>query len=210
MKVAALAMGTAEKAVSLFYEQRLHQEVSDIWVSRCRAQIADALSILEADRAGRAGEHWFGGRLGHADIAVAVVLRFLGEAHPGLVPVAAIRRSPPMRPGWSSCRHSRRYRSPSSRRPERPSVNATGAAVRRRFLRFRCSRIQTSAARRFSKPPPADSRQRISKRSLRRREAQPARAASFSTVFQLRPVPLVPSFFSITAMVSFERPMPSG
>ena len=38
----------------------------------------------------------------------------------------------------------------------------------------------------------------------------PARAASFSTVFQLRPVPLVPSFFSITAMVSFERPMPSG
>lgn len=90
MKVAALAMGTAEKAVSLFYEQRLHREVSDIWVSRCRAQILDALAVLEADRAGRAGEHWFGGRLGHADIAVAVVLRFLGEAHPGLVPAGAI------------------------------------------------------------------------------------------------------------------------
>ena len=54
-------------------------------MTRCRAQIADALAILEADRAGRGGEHWFGGRLGHADIAVAVVLRFLGEAHPGLV-----------------------------------------------------------------------------------------------------------------------------
>jgi glutathione S-transferase len=90
MKVAALAMGTAEKAVSLFYEQRLHQEVSDVWVNRCRAQIADALAILEADRAGRPGEHWFGGRLGHADIAVAVVLRFLAEAHPGLVPAAQI------------------------------------------------------------------------------------------------------------------------
>ncbi|MGO1080061.1 glutathione S-transferase family protein [Inquilinus sp. CA228] len=90
MKVAALAMGTAEKAVSLFYEQRLHREVSDVWVTRCRAQIADALAILEADRAGRGGEHWFGGRLGHADIAVAVVLRFLAEAHPGLVPAAGI------------------------------------------------------------------------------------------------------------------------
>jgi len=89
MKVAALAMGTADKAVSLFYEQQLHQEVSDIWVARCRAQIIDALAVLEADRADRAGEHWFD-RLGHADIAVAVLLRFLGEAHPGLVPPAAI------------------------------------------------------------------------------------------------------------------------
>lgn len=90
IKVAALAMGAADKAVSMFYEQRLHREVSDVWVSRCRAQIADSLALLEADRAGRGGDHWFGGRLGHADIAVAVLLRFLAEAHPGLVPAAAI------------------------------------------------------------------------------------------------------------------------
>src|SRR5262245_13138807 len=32
LKVAALATGMADKAVSLFYERRLHSEVSDIWV----------------------------------------------------------------------------------------------------------------------------------------------------------------------------------
>jgi len=88
LKVAALATGAAEKAVSLFYELRLHREVSDIWVARCGAQIAEALAVLEADRAGRTGDHWFGDRIGHADIAVATMLRFLAEAHPGLVPMA--------------------------------------------------------------------------------------------------------------------------
>jgi hypothetical protein len=38
----------------------------------------------------------------------------------------------------------------------------------------------------------------------------PARAPSFRTVFQLRPVPREPSFFSITVIVSFDSPMPSG
>jgi glutathione S-transferase len=87
LKVAALATGAAEKAVSLFYELRLHREVSDVWVARCGAQIAEALAVLEADRAGRAGDHWFGDRIGHADIAVAAMLRFLAEAHPGLLPM---------------------------------------------------------------------------------------------------------------------------
>lgn len=36
----------------------------------------------------RTGAYWFGERLGHADIALAAVLRFVGEAHPGLVPAA--------------------------------------------------------------------------------------------------------------------------
>ena len=40
--------------------------------------------------------------------------------------------------------------------------------------------------------------------------ATPARASSFSTVFQLRPVPRVPSFLSMRAFVRRERPMPSG
>jgi glutathione S-transferase len=88
LKVAALATGMADKAVSLFYEKRLHKEVSDVWVERCRGQIASVLSALEADRAARPDAYWFGDRIGHADIAVAVVLRFVGEAHPGLMELA--------------------------------------------------------------------------------------------------------------------------
>ena len=85
LKVAALATGLGDKAVSLFYEKRLHKEVSEVWTNRCRAQIADVLDVLEADRASRASDYWFGGRIGHADIVVATVLGFVAEAHPGLV-----------------------------------------------------------------------------------------------------------------------------
>jgi len=84
LKVAALAMGLADKAVSLFYEMKLHREVSDVWAGRCRTQIGAVLAALEADRVGRPGAYWFGEEIGHADIAVAVALRFLGEAHPQL------------------------------------------------------------------------------------------------------------------------------
>lgn len=38
----------------------------------------------------------------------------------------------------------------------------------------------------------------------------PSTAAIFSAVFQLRPVPRVPSRFSMIVFVSFERPIPSG
>jgi len=85
LKVAALATGLAEKAVSLIYEQRLHGQVSEVWVERCRTQIAAALAVLEGDRAAGAGSYWFGDRIGHADIAVGTALRFLEDAHPGLV-----------------------------------------------------------------------------------------------------------------------------
>ena len=85
LKIAALATGLGDKAVGLFYEKRLHQQVSDVWVERCRLQIASVLAVLEADRAARSGAYWFGDRIGHADIAVAAVLRFLAEAHPGLL-----------------------------------------------------------------------------------------------------------------------------
>jgi glutathione S-transferase len=83
--IAALATGLAEKAVSLFYEKRLHKEVSEVWVKRCVAQIEATLGVLESDRAGRTTPYWFADTIGHADIAVVVVLRFLSEAHPGLV-----------------------------------------------------------------------------------------------------------------------------
>ncbi|WP_136616683.1 MULTISPECIES: glutathione S-transferase family protein [Mesorhizobium] len=85
LKVSALATGLGDKAVSLFYEMRLHEKVSDLWIGRCRTQIATVLAALEADRQGRSTPYWFGDRISHADIAVAAVLRFIDEAHPELV-----------------------------------------------------------------------------------------------------------------------------
>jgi glutathione S-transferase len=85
LKVAALATALADRAVSLFYEGRLHQQVSDLWVERCRSQIFATIGVLEADRAGRRSAYWFGERMTHADVAVATALRFIAEAHAGLV-----------------------------------------------------------------------------------------------------------------------------
>jgi glutathione S-transferase len=85
LKVAGLATGLADKGVSLFYEQKLHKEVSPLWVERCRAQIAGALSMLEEDRAERQTDFWFGDSLGHADIAVACAIRHTREALPDVV-----------------------------------------------------------------------------------------------------------------------------
>jgi glutathione S-transferase len=85
LRVAALAMGAAEKAVSLFYETRLHSEPARVWVERCVGQMSGALDRLEAECGwGEADEHWFGSALSHADIAVTVSLRFIGEAHANL------------------------------------------------------------------------------------------------------------------------------
>jgi glutathione S-transferase len=85
LKVAGLATGLADKGVSLFYEHVLHKEVSPLWVQRCRAQIAGALSMLEEDRAERQTEYWFGDRILHADIAVACAIRHTTEALPDVV-----------------------------------------------------------------------------------------------------------------------------
>ncbi len=89
MRVMALATGLGDKAVSLFYEYRLHEAVSEVWAGRCRTQMAAVLEVLEAECAGLSGPWWFGDRIGHADIAVACVLRFVGEVHPGLFTPAA-------------------------------------------------------------------------------------------------------------------------
>jgi glutathione S-transferase len=81
MKIAALATGLADKAVILFYEKRLHTQVSQTWVDRCRSQIDATMAVLEAERQSRPSDYWFGDRIGHADIAVAAALRFVAEAH---------------------------------------------------------------------------------------------------------------------------------
>lgn len=85
LKLAALGTGLADKAVGLFYEKQLHKEVSQAWVARCRTQIGAVMDALESDRAARKSACWFGDAISHADIAVACALRFLADAHPGLM-----------------------------------------------------------------------------------------------------------------------------
>ncbi|MGE6783329.1 glutathione S-transferase family protein [Ensifer adhaerens] len=88
LRIATLATGLGDKAVSLFYEKRLHGQVSDLWVDRCRRQIEETLGVLEASRAESSTEFWFCERIGHADIAVVAVLRFLNDVHADLVAIA--------------------------------------------------------------------------------------------------------------------------
>jgi glutathione S-transferase len=84
-EICALATGLADKAVSLLYERVLRKKASKIWVERCEGQIGGVLEALEKQRAAIASPYWFGAQIGHADIAVACVLRFTGEAHPPLL-----------------------------------------------------------------------------------------------------------------------------
>jgi glutathione S-transferase len=88
LKICALASGLGDKGVSLLYERVLRKDQSKIWVERCRAQIGGVLDVLEKERAAITSPYWFGERIGHADIAVACVLRFTGEAHPQLLDAA--------------------------------------------------------------------------------------------------------------------------
>jgi glutathione S-transferase len=46
------------------------------------------LDVLEQARANIASPYWFGEKISHADIALACVLRFTGEAHPQLFDAA--------------------------------------------------------------------------------------------------------------------------
>jgi glutathione S-transferase len=85
LKICALATGLADKAVSLLYEFVLRKDhPSKIWVERCETQIGDVLDALEKERAAITSPFWFGVKIGHADIAAACALRFVGEAHPKL------------------------------------------------------------------------------------------------------------------------------
>ncbi|HEX2017311.1 MAG TPA: glutathione S-transferase family protein [Aurantimonas sp.] len=84
LRVTALASGLADKAVSLFYERRLHDISSPVWEERCLRQLRGTLAALEADRAGRDGPYWFGERIGHGDIAAAASIRHMTDSHPEL------------------------------------------------------------------------------------------------------------------------------
>ncbi|NUR10292.1 MAG: glutathione S-transferase family protein, partial [Bradyrhizobium sp.] len=84
LRICALASGLGDKAVSLLYERVLRKEQLALWVERCQAQIGDVLKVLEAERAKVTTPYWLGMRIGHADVAVACVVRFTREAHPQL------------------------------------------------------------------------------------------------------------------------------
>jgi glutathione S-transferase len=89
LKICALATGLGDKAVSLLYERVLRNNLqSKIWVERCGLQISAVLDVLEKARAKVASPYWFGEKISHADVAVACVLRFTGEAHPQMFDAA--------------------------------------------------------------------------------------------------------------------------
>ena len=52
--------------------------------SAARRRYRACWTMLEKERAAVKTPYWFGESIGHADIAVACVLRFVGEAHPAL------------------------------------------------------------------------------------------------------------------------------
>lgn len=81
LRLCALATGLGDKAVSLIYERVLRKEQLKLWVERCAGQISGVLDVLEQERAAVKTPYLFGERIGHADIAVACVLRFTREAH---------------------------------------------------------------------------------------------------------------------------------
>lgn len=91
LRIAALATGFADKAVSLLYEHVLRKPEarSAIWAERCTAQIQATIRLLEAERARCTTPFWLGESLTHADIAVGCALRFTREAHPELLRAAA-------------------------------------------------------------------------------------------------------------------------
>ena len=84
----ALSSGLGDKAVSLIYERVLRKDRLALWVARCETQISGVLAMLEGERAAVSTDYWYGQQIGHADIAVACVLRFTSEAHPHLFDAA--------------------------------------------------------------------------------------------------------------------------
>lgn len=84
LQILGLVSVLGERMVSLFYERRLHSMTSQVLVSRREAQIAGTLAMLEHERAAREDSWWFGGKLTHADIAVACALRHLSDGTPDM------------------------------------------------------------------------------------------------------------------------------
>ena len=84
LRVAGLASGVADKAVSVLYSSLDLVKPSQIWSDRCRSQVLETLALLDAERATRGTLYWLGDSLSHADIALSCSYRFTCEALPDL------------------------------------------------------------------------------------------------------------------------------
>ena len=73
------ACGTADKVVSLVYEEHVREQRSARWTARSTNQVIDTLRWLEDDYTSSAVE------LTHADVAVTCLLTFIIQAQPSLL-----------------------------------------------------------------------------------------------------------------------------
>ena len=85
LRIAALAAGVADKAVSLLYASLDLMQPSPRWTERCRSQALETLGVLDVERKGRSSPFWFGAGLSHADVGFACAYRFTRDALPGLI-----------------------------------------------------------------------------------------------------------------------------
>ena len=85
LRLVAITSGVIDKAIAIVYERYFHAEasVSDAWINRCRNQIGNSLTHLEA----LVRETWLvGGRLSQADITTGAMLGYLALRLPELFP----------------------------------------------------------------------------------------------------------------------------
>jgi glutathione S-transferase len=85
LRLCALATGLADKAVAMVYSRAMHKEASPEWRARCAGQLTAGFAALEKELAAVSGAYFFGDDITHADIAAVCALRFIAEAHPGLI-----------------------------------------------------------------------------------------------------------------------------
>jgi glutathione S-transferase len=85
LRLAALAAGVADKAVTLLYGSLELVRPTQRWIDRCSKQVNETLGVLDAELRARTTPFCLGDSISHADIALATSLRFTNEAHPGLV-----------------------------------------------------------------------------------------------------------------------------
>lgn len=80
LRIAAMAAGAADKAVSLLYERVLREAAFPLWVERCRLQVGETLDLLEAERQLRPTRWLFDDALSHADVMLTTMTGFISEA----------------------------------------------------------------------------------------------------------------------------------
>ncbi len=97
LRLMSLAIGAGEKAREQIHERMVRppEKYHEPWVARCRDQMHGALGVIEADCRARGPGSWLvGDRMTQADVTVACISTFLGDAldvfnepsqYPGLV-----------------------------------------------------------------------------------------------------------------------------